>query len=146
MIRKKSSSVRSVKVDLQLYRVRLIWVYTIKTRIPQKIFSYLQSQFYVKVTGAWKRSRSPECNLSVLEEYAENHFCAIFDTHSYHCCRETHFNVNFWQADGQTDLQMDRNLNSYVTPCFKEVWQKRCKFFMHIVCLLGKQGGLFLHF
>ena len=35
----------------------------------------------------------------VLEEYVKGNYYARFDTHSYHYCRETHFNA---RLDGKS--------------------------------------------
>ena len=40
----------------------------------------------------------------MLEEYVADNYYARFDTHSYHCCRETHFNINIWQMEGWTEI------------------------------------------
>ena len=65
----------------------------------------------------------------MLGECIQDNYYARFDARSHHCFRELHYNarldVNCSQMDGQIGEQTDRNLNSYVTPCYKQVQKNR---------------------
>ena len=56
----------------------------------------LECEKKVKVTGS-------QC---VLEECAEDNCYAMFDTQSYYCCSEMHFNVNCWKINRKMNRRM----------------------------------------